>query len=203
MSKSGHPQIMLVFQDREAREITQMITLSETAAWVLARILGCCDPPANLARMESDGVEPEHFADEGFADRILLDRQLNIDVVASKKPDYPDVVPVKLPPAATQQAPSTASPLPSNAPPAAPPPPAAVSPSSSPPDVAPPIGLTKDEAWAKVLAVWEDGTDELKQLRNQAWLDTIESVGKPEPEFTPADWLTIAHKMQEKANIPF
>lgn len=71
-SKSGDSQIMLIFADDQAREVSQMITLNDRAGWVLARILGRCDPPANLARMEADGVLPAHFADQNFAENNFL-----------------------------------------------------------------------------------------------------------------------------------
>ena len=62
-SKNGDPQILLIYADREAREASQMITLSPKAAWTLAKLMSACDPPINLKRMEEDGVEPHHFAD--------------------------------------------------------------------------------------------------------------------------------------------
>ncbi len=196
-SRHGDPQIMLVFQDREAREASQMITLSNSAAWVLAKYLGCCDPPANLARMEAEGIEPEAFAQQEFADANLLDRQLNIDVVKSKNPDYPDIIPVKPQPAAAT--PASPPPAQSEVPPSSTPPP-----STESPPLAPPTGLTKDEAWAKVLEVWPGTTVEQQQQRNNAWLESIKDIGKPEPQMTPADWLTVANEMTKVASdIPF
>lgn len=98
-SRAGDAQIMLIFADREGRECAQMVTLSEKAAWVLARLLSAAG--ANLARMKADGVEPKAFADDRFAVANLVGRRLRIDVKYSAAADgkqYADVTPVRQPP---------------------------------------------------------------------------------------------------------
>jgi hypothetical protein len=162
-----------------------MITLSEKAGWVLARMMGCFDPPANLARMEKDGIMPSHFADPEFAERQLLDRQLDVEVSWAKRGDkeFADVVPIKpMTPAATDA------------------PPASAPPASPPTTEAPPAedepGMTKAEAWAEVCAAWSPDRGE---ERNAAWIKEVRKFGKPEAELTPQDWAHVA----KTASLPF
>jgi len=197
-SQAGDPQILLIFQDREAREVSQMTTLSEKAGFVLARLLAACDPPANLARMEQDGVEPSHFANEDFANRMLVNRQLTIDVDYEPSKDgkegkegkeYPRVTPVLNRSAAPAAAPAADGPPP----PEAGPPPG---------DDAPPGGglLTKEQAWAEVQRAWANITgDDAKTRRNQAWQQAVRKVGKPEAQFSMTDWAQVA----SEASLPF
>jgi hypothetical protein len=191
-SQSGDPQIMLVFQDRQAREASLMVTLSEKAAFVLARLLGACDPPANLARMEQDGIEPAHFAREDFARKMLVDRQLTIEVdheLGRDGKEYPRVTPVH------------------GRAPASPPAPADDGPPSTddePPPVAdPPPGgglLTKEQAWSEVQRAWANVTgDDARQRRNQAWQQAINKLGKPESELSMSEWAQVA----SNASLPF
>jgi hypothetical protein len=117
----GSPQIMVVMADGAGREVGQMITLSDKAGWVLARLMGASG--ANLGRMKADGVVPQHFADPAWATKQLVGRKLRVDI--KWKPDgYPDVTPIRRDPGAAPSLP----PLPgaAGAPaarPAAPPPP--------------------------------------------------------------------------------
>lgn len=198
-SRDGDPQIMLVFQDRQAREASLFVTLSEKAAWVLAKVMACCSPPVNLARMQADGVEPERFSDPEFADANLLDRQLVIQVEWPDGAKYPEVTPVKPRSASASPSPSTDDPPPS--------------PSNDPPpsteDDPPPSTedeLTRDDAWRRVLENWsgacrQDATG--KQRRNEAWLKAIREVGdkagRTEQQFTSADW----SKVVEICAVPF
>ena len=189
-SKSGDPQIMLIFQDREAREATLMITLSDRAGWVLAKLLSCCDPPANLERMEADGVEPTHFADEQFADANLLNRQLRIHVEWESGSKYPNVTPIK--PASTS--PPATSEAPPSAPPTEPPPTADGPPSSSTPP------LTREGAWALVIEAWQHvAAPDAKEQRNAKWLAAIRETGKSERELTSEEWAEVVRA----CSIPF
>lgn len=114
-AQDGNPQIMLIFTDAAAREVAQMVTLSDKAGWVLARIMGASG--ANLARMKADGVVPQHFADPAWGTKQLVGRKLRIDV--KWKPDgYPDVTPIR-PEAAAAATPSL-PPLPPTTAPAKP-----------------------------------------------------------------------------------
>lgn len=183
-SKSGDPQIMLVFQDRQAREITLMLTLSDKAGFMLAKLLSACDPPANLARMEADGIEPAHFANPEFADGNLVGRNLTIQVEPGKDPRYPLVTPVpkrgdeSVAPASDDSPPSADEPPPSD---------------DLPPSAEPLTPITKDEAWKRVLTAW-DGCD--KDKRNAAWTDAIRGIGKPEAQLTNEDWALVAQTAQ-------
>lgn len=191
-SQAGDPQILLIFQDREAREVSQMTTLSEKAGFVLARLLAACDPPANLARMEQDGVEPSHFASEDFANKMLVNRQLTIDVDYEQGRDgkeYPRVTPVLNRSAAPAPAPAA------DGPPSVDDGPPAV-------DDAPPGGglLTKEQAWSEVQRAWTNVTgDDAKARRNQAWQQAVRKVGKPEAQFSMSDWAGVA----SEASLPF
>jgi hypothetical protein len=197
-SRDGDPQIMIIFQDREAREAGQMVTLNEKAAWALAKILDACDPSVNLARMEADGVEPAHFADREFAESVLLNRELVAHVdwePGEGNKQYARVTPIK-------RTPSSASPPAAEAPPtgsssADAPPADDAPPSEAPPSLA---FATKDEAWTAFLQRWGSAeTQEAKTKRNMAWLAAIRAAGKPEQQFTPEDWGEVV----ARAEVPF
>jgi len=105
-SRAGDPQIMLIWEDREAREAVQMLTLSKKAGWVLAKILkhatrdGAALP---LDRMTADGVEPSTFADPNFADANLIGLQMRALVTWSAGKDgkdYADIEPLRPDPTA-------------------------------------------------------------------------------------------------------
>jgi hypothetical protein len=72
-SKAGDPQIMVVFADQKDRTAVHMFTLNDRAAWVLARLLSRCG--VDLDELNSEGVEPGHFANKAFADNILVGRE--------------------------------------------------------------------------------------------------------------------------------
>ncbi len=118
VSQGGIPQILIVFQNHLAQEVSTFVTLSNKAGWVLAKLLGCCDPPVNLAAMQTQGVEPIHFATPQFAEANLLNRQLMINVEWPQGKQHPNVTPIKPAGQAT-----------------APPPPAGVPPVGAPPVV--------------------------------------------------------------------
>ena len=90
-AKDGSRQMMVIFADAKGHEVTSMLTLSEKAGWTLARLLGCLG--VDLAALETDGRGPEDFADPGFAEAILLERTLVVDVKGAGA--FPDVTPVR------------------------------------------------------------------------------------------------------------
>ena len=97
-SKNGDPQILVVFSDDQAREATQMITPSQKAGWVLAKLMTNFDPPMNLTKMTEAGVTPDSFASPDFAETQLVGRKLAIKVEweASAKGDkeYSNITPM-------------------------------------------------------------------------------------------------------------
>jgi hypothetical protein len=95
-SRDGDPQIMLIFADGEGREASQMVTLSEKAGWVLARLLSAAG--ADMARMKADGVLPHDFANQEFARANLVGRRLRVDLrykAGNDGKEYADVTPVR------------------------------------------------------------------------------------------------------------
>ena len=96
-SKNGDPQILVVFADDQAREATQMITLSEKAGWVLAKLMTNFDPPMNLTKMTEAGVTPDSFASPDFAETNLVGRKLAIKVeweTAKNGNEYSNITPM-------------------------------------------------------------------------------------------------------------
>jgi len=91
-SKAGDPQILIVLQDAQGREATDFLTLSDKAGWKLARLLGAAG--ANLARMNQAGVTPQRFADEAFATKNLVGRQLLVQVAYEEGSNYATVTPL-------------------------------------------------------------------------------------------------------------
>ena len=72
-SKEGDLQMLLIVENQDAEQGTIMVTLSEKAAWVLARLLK--HSGANLDRMEAEGVTLANFTNQKFADTQLVGRQ--------------------------------------------------------------------------------------------------------------------------------
>lgn len=106
-SRDGDPQIMLIFSDREGREASQMVTLSDKAGWVLARLLSAAG--ADMKRMKADGVLPRDFANQEFARANLVGRRLRADIQYKRGGDgkeYADVTPVRTRPAASPAQPA-------------------------------------------------------------------------------------------------
>jgi hypothetical protein len=100
-SQGGDPQIMLIFADRQGRETPQMVTLSEKAGWVLARLLSAAG--ADMQRMKADGVLPRDFANQEFARANLVGRRVRAEVKYKQAADgkeYADLVPIRTRPAA-------------------------------------------------------------------------------------------------------
>jgi len=100
-SRDGDQQIMLIFADGEGREAAQMVTLSDKAGWVLARLLSAAG--ADMKRMKADGVLPRDFANQEFARANLVGRRLRVDLkykAGNDGKEYADVTPVRTRPAA-------------------------------------------------------------------------------------------------------
>lgn len=73
VTKDNDPQIMVIFTDTNGNEASEMITLSEKAAFKLSQILRASG--ADLDRMDAQGVTPEQFAYSEFCDRHLVGRK--------------------------------------------------------------------------------------------------------------------------------
>jgi hypothetical protein len=111
-SRDGNPQIMLIFADRQGREASQMVTLSDKAGWVLARLLSAAG--ADMKRMKADGVLPRDFANQEFARANLVGRRLRAEVKyrrGGNGKEYADVTPIRARPAA-RSVPTAAPPAP-------------------------------------------------------------------------------------------
>jgi hypothetical protein len=112
MSRDGAKQVLLVMQDAQQREATQMLTLSEKAAWVVRGLVQACTPPFNLEAMERAGIELAHFANVEWAKLQLVNRSVPIDLEYEKGNDgkeYPRVRFLR-PAPATDAAPVAATP---------------------------------------------------------------------------------------------
>jgi hypothetical protein len=91
-STNGDPQIRLIYTSEEGQEGMQTVTLSESAAFVLAGILkaiGC-----NLEEMDADKVTPSHFARPSFASAQLLGKSFKAQVDYKENSQYPDITPM-------------------------------------------------------------------------------------------------------------
>jgi hypothetical protein len=93
-SHSGDPQIMVIYEDDEGREASDMFTLSDKAMWRLAMVLARAEVPADLERMDKAGVKPAHFANPEFAERNLKGRVLYVEIETPEGSDYADVTPL-------------------------------------------------------------------------------------------------------------
>lgn len=67
-SKSGDPQILVIFQDEDSAEASAMFTLSDKASWVLARFLARAG--VDLERLDEEAALAD-FAHEATAQRWL------------------------------------------------------------------------------------------------------------------------------------
>lgn len=187
VTQGGDPQTVVTLQDQQAREARLWLTCSTKAGWVLAKLLGCFNPPANLARLEADGVEPAHFANQEFAESNLLNREVWIMMEEQTGRDGKiKMVPVPVKPPAGAPVPPPPPPMTA---PAAPPPP-------QPPPPASVVANTADEAWAYFYNKFPAGSD---AKAGEAWFGAIAKLGKPQEQFTPADWTAIANS----SPIPF
>lgn len=217
-SRDGDPQIRLTFQDAEAHETYLMVTLSERAGWVLAKVFAACDPPCNLSRMTTDGLEPGHFADQNFATELLVDRELTIDVEYETGKDgkeYPRVSPVVIRGVdSTKDAPAATPParrphqqqLPTPpAPPAKPERPKAPTPTRPVPPRPSKPAYTQDTAWEAVCQKWQADGEADEKARNDAWLAALQAVGKgrDEHDFTAQDWGAVVTLCADAADVPY
>jgi hypothetical protein len=91
-SRNGDPQIMVIFNDDlDGGEASTMLTLSDKAAWTVARLLSRLG--VDLEQMKRDNVEPRHFANEKLAQSYFVGKSCWIKV----EPDgeYQKVTPLK------------------------------------------------------------------------------------------------------------
>jgi hypothetical protein len=87
LSRDGAKQVLLVMQDAQQREVTQMLTLSDKAAWVVRGLVQACMPPFNLEAMERAGIELAHFGNVEWSKLQLVNRSLAIDLEYEKGND--------------------------------------------------------------------------------------------------------------------
>lgn len=102
LSKHNEEQILLIFSDENHCECCQMVTLSESAGWTLAKLLGAAG--VDLADMKTRGLTPKDFADPAFAEAFLTPEGKGISFRArvsyrenpnnAKRP-FTDVVPLR------------------------------------------------------------------------------------------------------------
>ena len=77
-SKYGDPQIMVVFVNSADQEAACMFTLSDRAAWVMAKFMKAAG--ADLAKMDKAGVTIKNFEDAPFTNRQIKGRECWIEV---------------------------------------------------------------------------------------------------------------------------
>lgn len=88
-SRTGAPQLMVVFANAHDEEAVAMFTLSDKADWVLAKFMSCAG--IDLDRMDADGITTRHFEDADFAAKQLMDRECWILVEYKSGSDFPKV----------------------------------------------------------------------------------------------------------------
>jgi hypothetical protein len=99
-SSNGDPQVMLVYADDHGNEATEMVTLSDKAAWKLAQLLSASG--ANMKAMKEKNITPTSFTDERFARANLVNRKFRADLQYEKGNDgkeYARVTPLRQEPA--------------------------------------------------------------------------------------------------------
>jgi len=98
-SQAGAPQILLVLRDEIGGEGTDMITLSDAAAWTLARYFSAMDTGIN-AELKQVGIEPVQLADHATATDWLCTKgtPFQARVVYEDGSKYADITPIKPPP---------------------------------------------------------------------------------------------------------
>lgn len=69
-TKKGDPMIAVTFMDSTG-ESESLFTLSDSAAWNLARLLSRCG--VDLEEVKADGIEPKHFSQQKIAEQYLLE----------------------------------------------------------------------------------------------------------------------------------
>ena len=86
------PWILVVFEDKEGREGSTVLSLTEKGSWTLARWLSRCD--TDLKAMEAENVEPRHFTNDDIANNYIVGSSCWVEIKDSKNPDYKDVTPL-------------------------------------------------------------------------------------------------------------
>lgn len=208
VSQGGSPQIDIVFKNAANQEVMNRFTLSEKAGFTLRRLVAAFDPPMNLEAMEKAGVVPEHFADEGFANKNLLNRELEIDVTEEEGDNrkmYLVATPIihraKSGPKGATSAPAGPPQMDFSAPPATEEPLPADEP---PPDNT--VVWTEKLAWNEVVRAWagvvgpkgQENKTEVDK-RNQTWHYAIKErlalrSSTNKNDLTSDDWAAIALK---------
>lgn len=94
-SKSGDPQIMVVFTDPiDGGESSSMFTLSDKAAWTLSRLLARLG--VDLDALKAQDVSPKHFANGALAESYLRGKSCWIKVEPDPaKPEYQRITPLE------------------------------------------------------------------------------------------------------------
>ena len=96
-SRKGDPQIMLIFEDVEGREASQMYTLSSKAAWTLAILLSRIGE-TKLSELDKQGIVPANFANKDFAESYLLNKSIWANVyyeTGTDDKEYSRIEPLK------------------------------------------------------------------------------------------------------------
>lgn len=89
---SKGPWVLLVFEDKEAREGSTVLSLSDKGSWTLARWLSRCG--SDLKAMESESIEPKHFVNKDIAEGYLLGSSCWVLIEDGKDPQYKNVTPL-------------------------------------------------------------------------------------------------------------
>ena len=71
-SKAGDPQILLVYQDDDGRELPDWFTLNPASRWKLLRLMSRCG--CDLERAEKEVGNIKNFADPDTVEPWLLDK---------------------------------------------------------------------------------------------------------------------------------
>ena len=69
-ARDGSPKMMIIFSDDDERETYLVVSLSEKAAWVLARLMSRFG--VDLDKLANQRVEPTHFVNPSLAEAWLL-----------------------------------------------------------------------------------------------------------------------------------
>jgi len=87
------PWVMVVAEDAAGMETTAIFTLTEKAAWTLARWISRCNPD-NLKAMHSEGIEPTDFVNPDLAAQYLIGESTWVRI-EDGNPPYKNVTPLK------------------------------------------------------------------------------------------------------------
>lgn len=95
-TKDGDPQCVIIFANKAGEEVAKYATLSMDLdkSWEIRAILAAITPSLNWAKMAKDKVTPMSFADPAFAEKVLVKRELAIEVGYSpRRGNKPDGTP--------------------------------------------------------------------------------------------------------------